>query len=520
MTDTHEVVQPDHEVVVIGAGFSGIGVGIKLKMTGIDDFVILDRGNDFGGTWRDNTYPGVAVDVSTLTYSFSFEPNPNWSNIYPEGPEINRYALHCADKYALRPHARFGTNVAATSWDDRNHLWRIDTADGKTYTARYMILGPGGLSEPKLPDIEGIGQFTGTVMHSARWDNDFDLSGKRVAVIGTGASGVQIIPSIADEVERLDVYQRTPVWIIPRFDLPIPAGVQLMFRHLPATQRLARAGMYGFVEVLLVLALTYNKQLKPVVRAVEKASLTQLRLQVRNPEIREKLTPRYGFGCKRPCLSNVYFPAFNRANVELITEPIQRFTPTGIVTADGIEREVDVLVCATGFKIFEKGGLPPFEVHGRDGVELGTHWDENRYEAFLGASITKFPNSFLTLGPYGFSGANFFQLVEQQSDHAIRVMTEARKRGATCAEIRQEALDGFMDMVMRRRGSQVFFNNGCANSNSYYFDHHGDVPLLRPTTSAEAWWSSKTFKIDNYRFRSLPEVRATKGVADAASIAS
>lgn len=492
--------KPDHEIVIVGAGFGGIGTAITLSRAGFHDYVLLEQAADIGGTWRDNTYPGVAVDVTSFTYSFSFEMNPGWSRAYAPGRELKAYADHCVDKYHLRSRIRLNTKVVAADFDDVNDLWRLELADGSTLTARYALAAVGILTQPKEPQIPGVESFTGKTLHTARWDHDYDLTGRRVAVIGTGATSVQLVPSIADRVDRLDVYQRTPIWVGPKPDAPIPAPLQTLFRRVPGAQTSFRALTTALTETVMTLGIVHNKQAPLLVKALEQACLTNLRRQVPDPVLRAKLTPHYGFGCKRPTFSNDYYRTFTREHVELVTDGIAEVTPTGITTVDGTQRAVDTLILATGFKVFEFGNTPPFPVHGLGGTELGAWWDGARYQAYQGATVPGFPNLFLIAGPYGFTGGSYFQLIENQARHLVRCLQRARRTGATTIEVSRQAHERYFDWVQRRLPSTVFYNN-CASSNSYYFDKHGDSPILRPSSAVEAWWDSRTFSLNDYEFR-------------------
>ncbi len=492
-----------YEAVVVGAGFSGIGAGIRLRRAGIRSFVILEQADDLGGTWRDNTYPGIAVDITSLTYSFSFEPNPRWSRLFAPGAELQAYARHCAKKYGLLPHMRFGAAVRRAVFDEESHLWTLALGDGSTLRARFLLNATGGLTQPKRPDIEGIDSFRGKVLHSARWDHGYDPRGRRIAVMGTGATAVQLVPSLAPLAERLDVYQRTPIWILPKPDREIPEAVKVLFERAPLSQLAARFVTTAITEVVMVLGVVYNRQVPALTHAAERAGLRHLERQVEDPELRAKLTPRYGFGCKRPSFSNEYFATFNRPNVELVTEPIRRITEDSLVTADGRERAVDTLVLATGFQVFERRNLPTYEVIGRDGVDLGAFWEEHRYQAYEGATVPGFPNYFGILGPYATSGASWFSMVEAQTRHAMRCILEAKRRKATFIEIRQEPHDAYFREVLRRQKNTVFFNNRCDGANSYYFDRHGDAPFLRPSSGLEMHLRSFTFPLRHYRFERI-----------------
>jgi cation diffusion facilitator CzcD-associated flavoprotein CzcO len=493
----------DTEVLVIGAGFSGIGAGIKLRQAGFHDFTIVEAADDLGGTWRDNTYPGIAVDIPSFTYSFSFLQNPKWSRVFAPGAELKAYADRCADEYDLRSHMRFGTRVERAVFDEVRDLWRVETTHG-SIAARYLITACGGLTQPKLPAIRGIETFCGKVMHTARWDHAHDLRGKQVAVIGTGASAVQVVPSIAPSVASLAVFQRTPIWILPKPDREIPAWLQQAFERVPLAQQAVRMQTSLLFEILLVFGVVYHKQTPWLVRRIEALCRRHLEQQVPDPLLRAKLTPSYGFGCKRPSFSNEYYPALARDNVELVTSPIEEVTPDGIRTTDGAARRIDTLILATGFKVFERGNTPPFEVFGRGGVELGQYWHEQRYQAYEGATVPGFPNLFLVLGPYSTTGSSWFSMVEAQTTHAVRCLAAARARAAPTIEIKRAPHDAFFRHILGRQRSSLLYNNNCDGANSYYFDHHGDAPFMRPSSGLELWWRSRHFDLEHYRFSQPP----------------
>jgi cation diffusion facilitator CzcD-associated flavoprotein CzcO len=493
---------PRHDVIVVGAGFSGLGAGIKLREAGIDNFVILEAAADLGGTWRDNTYPGIAVDITSFSYSFSFEQNPFWSRIFAPGHELQTYAHHCASKYGLMPHFRFQKRVKHARFDNTQHVWHVELDTGEVLTTRYLISATGGLTQPKMPDIPGIESFEGKIMHTAQWDHAYDVANKRVAVIGTGATSVQLVPTIAPKVSQLYVYQRTPIWIVPKPDYEVPPLVQQMFHRIPGVQSSVRTAAGLVTEMVMVFGVIYNKQLPSVVKFLEALCLRHLEKQVADPVLRKKLTPHYGFGCKRPSFSSEFYLAFNRPNVELVTEGIKRIDKNGIETQDGRFREVDTLICATGFKVFEKGNLPTYEVWGTNDLELGAFWDEHRYQAYEGATVPGFPNYFMVVGPYSATGASWFSMIEAQVNHALRCILEARHRGATRIEVKRPAHDAYFADILQRQTNTVFYNNSCSTANSYYFDKHGDAPFLRPSSGLELWWRSHHFPLDHYKFQS------------------
>jgi cation diffusion facilitator CzcD-associated flavoprotein CzcO len=483
----------DCEVAVVGAGFSGIGAAILLDKAGFSDYLVVEEGDGVGGAWHWNTYPGIAVDIPSFSYQFSFETRPDWSRVYAPGVELKRYADHCVDKYGVRDRIRFGTRITGATFDEHRDTWRLETRDGEAITARYVINAAGALSQPKYPELEGLEAFEGTTMHTSRWDHRVDLEGKRVGVIGTGASAVQVIPAIAPEVEKLTVFQRTPIWCMPKPDRALDRRERWVLEHVPGAKAAARLLSQLFVELNFPLAAHFYG-IVPLADRGEKIGRAFLKKEVHDPAIRDKLTPRYGLGCKRPSFHNEYLATFNRANVELETASIETVTAAGVRTEAG-EHELDVLVLATGFKILE----PIFPVYGTGGVELDAWWDENRMQAYEGVSVPGFPNLFHIIGPYGFNGASFFLLIETQMRHINRLLKRARHQRATRVEVTPEANDRYWKQMLARRHNQIFFRGTCATANSYYFDRHGDVPF-RASPSLETIWRSARFDLDDYRF--------------------
>jgi cation diffusion facilitator CzcD-associated flavoprotein CzcO len=491
---------PDIEVLIVGAGLAGIATAIRLRKKGIDDFRLLEAADEVGGTWRVNTYPGIAVDVPSFQYQLSTDLNPDWSRVFAPGDELKAYAERVVDRHRLRDRIRFRTRASAARWDAQDDVWRVSLQDGGELTSRFLITATGALSTAKWPDIPGVDDFQGKAIHTAQWDHDHDLTGERVAVIGTGATAVQLVPAIADRVAHLDVYQRTPIWVLPKNDADL-ARLRRVFRHLPFAQRLTRALFMAAVEIPFVLTTAYNKQVPQLTRAMERIGRDWIRKQVRgDPELIEKLTPRYGFGCKRPTMSNDYLRTFTREDVELVTDPIDRITATGIRTTDGREREIDTLIYATGYFTTEPGNLPTFPIAGEGGRDLNGFWMQERFQAYEGVSVPGFPNLFLTFGPYLVPGMSILTAIENAAAHAARAIGEARRRRATRIEVRPEPHARYFALMQRRVQSTVFFNNGCAGANSYYFDHHGDAPLLRPGGSLDAWWRARRFDVDDYAF--------------------
>jgi cation diffusion facilitator CzcD-associated flavoprotein CzcO len=495
--------QPDHEVAIIGAGLGGLGMAAALKRKNMQDFVIFERADDVGGTWRDNTYPGIGVDIPVFAYQFSYDLKPDWSRFFPSGQEVRTYIDEFAEKYAIRQHIRFNSEVRSRTWDEANHLWRLDVG-GEEVTARHVISAIGPFVDPKPAEIPGEEDFEGKVIHSARWDHDYDLAGKRVAIVGTGASAVQIIPSIAPDVGRLDVYQRTPIWVSPKFDPKIPTWMKKLFARLPFTERIARAVASAGTEFVIVFMALNFRRFPGIVRSVERRNKRFLASQVKDPETRRKLTPEYGMGCKRPSISNDYLRTFNRDNVDLVTDEIERITPNGIRTTDGSEREIDALILATGFRMASDPEIfRRTPVRGRDGFDLATRYEEQRLKAYESITMPGLPNHFMIFGPYGWTGASWHVLVQTASTHIVRVLEETRRRGATYVEVSEEATDRYHEHVLERMEGSLWFSNRCDGANSYYFDHHGDVPYVRPSSGREARKAARSFPLSDYRYDTL-----------------
>jgi cation diffusion facilitator CzcD-associated flavoprotein CzcO len=492
---------PQHEIAIIGAGLSGIGMGIALMRAGLHDFVILERADDVGGTWRDNTYPGVGVDIPAQAYQFTYELKPDWSGVYARGEEVQSYVRQCVERYGVRPHVRFDSEVVERIWDAERMLWRLRLPSGEV-TARFVVSAIGPFVDPKPPGIPGLEDFGGSVIQSARWDHSYDLEGKRAAIVGTGASAVQIIPKVAPVLAHLDVYQRTPIWVAPKWNPRTPRALQALYRRVPPIQRLARATATGLAEFVLIFMVINHRRVPFIAHTLEGwMRRAWYRSQIPDPELRAKLTPAYGFGCKRPAVSNTYLRAFTRDDVDLVTEPIERITAVGVRTADGREREIDVLILATGFHLAtDPENFIRTPVRGRDGFDLATFYAANRSHSYEGISMPMLPNHFMMFGPYGWTGGTWHTLVETTSAHIIRVIKEARRRGAREVEVTPEATERWTEFVRGRLEKSLWQTNNCGVANSYYFDRHGDTPFLRPTTSIQARRASRRFPLSDYRF--------------------
>ena len=496
--NSSETVTPQYEAIIVGTGFGGMGAAIELKRQGIKSILMFDRADDLGGTWHLNTYPGIAVDIASVSYSYSFEPNPNWSRLYAPGNELKDYANHVAKKYDLRRYMQFNTSIEKSVYNEDGKFWTVYPEGGEPVTTRILVLATGFLSQPKNPNIKGIDDFSQKIIHTARWDHDYDLNGKRVAMIGTGATAVQLIPEISDRVNTLDVYQRTPIWVLPKTNPKIPKLVQKMYEIFPFTQRATRAVSSKILETVMVTgAINYGKNTGATKR-VEDFGIRFMKSQVKDRELRKKLTPDYSFGCKRPTFSNDYYKTFTKSHVDLITDSIDHIEENAIVTTDGQRREIDVLILATGFNLWEKGNFPAFDVFGKDGVELTQRWNENHYKNYEGISIPGYPNLFNLHCPYSFNGFSYFSTIESQMKHMARCLKGRDQAGALSFEATEAAQDRFIAQMESKAQHTVFNCGSCETSNSYYFNQHGEAKLLRLSSTSSAFKQATSFPFSDY----------------------
>jgi cation diffusion facilitator CzcD-associated flavoprotein CzcO len=496
---------PDHQVIIIGAGFGGIGAGIALRKAGLHDFVIFERAAEIGGTWRDNTYPDVAVDIPSFSYQFSFEQNPGWSRVFAKGAEVKKYAEHCVFKYELGSHLRFHSEIRGRRWDEANHVWWVDV-NGKEVSARFVISALGAFIDPKKPEFAGLDAFEGKLIHAQRWDHDYDFTGKRVAVIGTGSTAVQLIPQLAKKASKFTVFQRRPIWVFLKPDYEISPLVQALFAKVPLLQSAVRLITSAAIEFVLVGITVHGKRIPPFSDVPALFCKAYLRSQVKDPVLRKKLTPEYGFGCKRPSMSNEYYKTFTKPHVALVTERIEAITPRGVRTMDGVEHELDALVLATGFRLsYDPENYREKPVRGRDGFDLADFYEREPLQAYQGVSLPQLPNLFTIFGPYSWTGSSWHTMVEAQSHHAVRVISEAVRRGATAVAVKEEANKRFFEFIRKRSRNSLLYSGKCGSANTYYFDHHGDFSLLRPTSSLQAVHAAKTFPLDDYRYEQARE---------------
>jgi cation diffusion facilitator CzcD-associated flavoprotein CzcO len=494
------MAEQQFDVIIVGAGFGGIGAAIQLSRLGYEKILIVDREDDLGGTWHVNHYPGLSVDQPSPTFSYRFEPNPYWSRMYAPGSELKRYAVHVAEKYDVRRFMRFNTTVEGARWDEDAQVWRLALAGGETLSTQFLIAATGFLCQPKTPDIAGIETFGGRIIHTAAWDDSIPLAGRKAAVIGTGSTGVQVVPELAKEVAELTVYQRTPIWVLPKFDVVFFPAVQRLFARFPASQRLVRWYTDAILEFSMVVTMWKYRYFKVVNKAISQFSRLYRLLLVRNRELSRKLDPDFDFGCKRPTISNSYYRAFTKPNVHLDTNGIDRIEPDGIVSKDGTKRMIDTLVLATGFDVWE-ANLPAIEVIGREGRNLGKWWRETRFQAYEGISMPSFPNFLSMASPYAWVGLSWFNTVEYQMRHMDRLFGELQRRGARTFEITEEANARFLERMIKLMEDSAFELGNCLTSRSYWFRDYtgkGEAPLFRPTSVRSAVRDQDRFPLSDY----------------------
>ena len=489
---------PQYDAIVVGAGFGGMGASIQLKKMGYDNILILDREDDLGGTWHVNHYPGLAVDIPSPTYSYWFEPNPRWSRLYAPGSELKAYADHVADKYDVRRHMRFNTPVDGARWDEEAQLWQVALSSGETLTSRFLITATGYLSQPRNPDIPGIDDFTGRIIHSMDWDDSYSPDGERLGLIGTGATAVQLIPELSKTAAELTVYQRTPIHVVPKIDFPIPELQRRLFARVPLLQRIFRFTTDINLEAMMILSVLNFKYFRQLNVFASRLSQALRFVSIRDKELRAKLTPDYDFGCKRPTYSNSYYRTLAKPHVHLQSSGIERVEADGIVACDGTKAEIDTLVLCTGFDIWE-ANIPAIEIIGRDARNLGKWWRDNGFQAYQGVTIPAFPNFVSLAGPYASSGLSYFNTMEYQMRHMDRLFGELQRRDATTFEVTEDANTSFRERMSAKLGKTVFRRGDCARSRSYYFSPTGET-LVRPASTNETNRENDNFPLADYTF--------------------
>jgi cation diffusion facilitator CzcD-associated flavoprotein CzcO len=484
MSDTETL-----SIVIVGAGFSGLGMAVRLKQAGIDDFEILESATRVGGTWRENTYPGCACDVPSVLYSFSFAPNPDWSRIYSPASEIQAYLLRIVNDHDLERHIRFDHRLHGGRWNDSQARWELDTNHGPL-NARVVISATGPLVEPAIPALPGLDSFAGTVFHSSRWNHDHDLGGRRVAVIGTGASAIQFTPAVQRRAAHMTLFQRTAPWVLPKFDGSTGLLQRELLRRLPPLDRLLRGGVYTLAEVF-GLGLFVDRRL---VAPMEALGRWHLRRAVRDPQLRSKLQPNFRLGCKRTLFSNNYYQALTCKNVSVVTEAIREVRANAVVTDDGAEHETDTIVLGTGFHI--PSGPAIDRLHGRNGQTVAGDRASGDVEAHLGTTFAGFPNLFMIIGPNTGLGHNsLLYMIESQLAYVLDAIKTMRSLGLATVEVRREAQRRSNEYIQRHSQNTVWLDGGC---NSWYLNAEGKNTALWPGFTFTYRWRTRRFDVDNY----------------------
>ena len=495
-------------IVIIGSGFAGLCMGIRLKEAGIEDFVILERGATIGGTWRDNDYPGCACDVQSHMYSYSFEPNPKWSRMFAPQQEIRAYIEHCAAKYGLMPHVRLNQGVKAGRYDESGKVWDITTDSGEKYRASVLVAATGGLSNPAYPKVKGLDTFQGAKFHSAHWDHSFDFDGKRVAVIGTGASAIQFVPQIQKQVEKVHLFQRTAPWVIRKPDRPISDFERTLFDKLPFTQRFARRAIYWKAEAR-VLGIVKNPKFMD---AAKRMAFDYLHGEIKDKALRKKLTPNYSMGCKRILMSNDYYEALAKPNVNVVTEGIREVRANSVITDDGVEREVDAIIFGTGFTAQQpvQRGM----IIGKGGVDILDRWG-GAMEAHKGSTIDGYPNLFFLVGPNTGLGHNsMIYMIESVATYIVDAIQQMRAGGWKSVDVKAEALREYNDRLQAKVEGTVWQVGGCK---SWYQNDAGRNTALWPDFTFNFRKETAAFDADNYVIEQVADKAPERTAVEEAS---
>lgn len=486
-----EKKKPDVTVAVIGAGFSGLGMAKKLRDAGIEDFVILEGADEVGGTWRDSKYPGAAVDVPNHLYSYSFAQNPDWTRMFSNSEEIQRYIVDIADRFDLRRKIKFNTRIVEAHFDETNNLWEAKAQDGRIFRARFVVGAMGPFAESRIPDVPGLKKFKGTMAHTAKWDRNIDLRGKRVAVVGSGASAIQVVPAVQPLAKELKVFQRTPSWVVPKADYEYSELEKMLYRYLPFTQKIRRAVIYGLTE-LLATAIVWDT---PMTDLLERISKRHRESAIKDPELLRKVTPEYRLGRTRMLISNDWYPALAQPNVELVDHGVDSLTENGIV-ANGKEYPVDIIIWATGYKSPSEGF--PFPLTGSNGRDLNTYW-ANGAKAFKGVTIAGFPNLFTLMGPNTGPGhTSVLVYVEAQQEYIVKAIQQCLKNHIGSLSVREDRQEEFNRELVEKMKKTTWGDGG----NSWYYTKDGRNTTLYPGFATDYVLSVRNFDLGDYSVKS------------------
>ncbi len=476
------------DVAIVGAGFAGIGTAIRLRNSGIENFVLLERGSAVGGTWRDNTYPGAACDIPSRLYSYSFAPNPNWSHTYSGSAEILDYIHTMVDEFDIESRIRFGHNVVDIIWNEASGHWHLSIDGHADVRARTVVMASGPLANASLPNIRGIDTYEGHKIHSARWDHGFDFEGKKIAVVGTGASAVQIVPELVKIADTVKVFQRTPGWTLPRVNRKTQAGTKRRYAQYPQTQALARS-LWFWGHESVALGVVWKT---PLTRIVELVGRAHLRRQVRDPWLRRQLTPRFRAGCKRLLMTSDYYPALQKPNCTLVTWPIATLSPKGIRTVEGVEHQFDAIVFATGFDVSNTG--TPIPITGRDGRVLADEWNTGA-KAYKSIAVSGYPNMYFTFGPNSGPGhSSALVYMEAQIDYIVEAISMVLDENLHSADVRQDVQDAYNEDLQRRL-AKTTWNSGCS---SWYLTEDGFNATMFPGFATQYVGQLRAVERDDY----------------------
>ncbi len=489
--------EKDFSVLITGTGFSGIGVGIQLKKAGFHNFKIVEKAAEVGGTWRDNHYPGAACDVKSNLYSYSFEPNPNWTREYSPQKEILEYTRHCVQKYDLEKHILFNWEVKSARYQEDKAIWNLINTKGEQLSSNVVVFGNGPLHLPSIPDINGIKDFKGTVFHSAQWNHDYDLNGKNVCVIGTGASAIQFVPEIQPKVKQLFLMQRTPPWVLPKPDGEFTPTQHTLFEKIPLVQKLNRDFIY-YLNEAQVVGMIYNENILKMGEVIGKRHINKY---IKDPELRKKLTPTYRLGCKRVLLSNNYYQALAQPNLEVVTDGIEKFTKDSVVTKDGTSRKIDAVILGTGFHVADS--FQYYDVMGKDGITFQKAF-ENGPEAYYGTCVHHFPNMFMMLGPNTGLGHNsMIYMIESQTNYIIDAVSKMQQQHIRSIEVKKDVQDKFNAEIQRKLEGTVW-QSGCK---SWYVSEDGKNHTVWPGFTLEFRNRTKTINLKDYTLEKVVSKR-------------
>ncbi len=474
------------EVIILGGGFAGVGAAIKLLEAGISDFLLLEKATELGGVWRENTYPGCACDVPSALYSYSFAPNPSWSRVFAGQREIKSYLQTTAHDHGVSAYVRLQHEALKAQWCDSEKHWRIDTNQG-VFIARFVIMACGPMHEPVLPTINGLSEFAGEIFHSSQWRHDVDLSDKRVAVIGSGASAIQFVPEIQPDVQKLTLFQRTPHWVLPKMDQPLPTIAQRVFKHIPVTQMAMRGAIYSIFEVL-----NGGMQRPAAMRQFQKLALWNIRAAIKDTALRAKVTPNYVIGCKRVLQSSNWYPTLAKPNVDVVAGALASVEGNTLIDTLGNRHEVDVIILGTGFEVAE----PPIakRIHGRDGRSMAEVW-QGSPEGYMGTMVAGCPNGFLMFGPNIAVSSSAFIIIEAQLTYIINALQQARQQGITVIEADPVRMAEFNDKVQKALAGSVWNTGGCS---SYFIDKNGRNSTVWPWSTLAMRSQLRQFNLDEY----------------------